>query len=416
VPGLRVIARTSSFSFKGKDADVATIARALSVAHVLEGSVRRSGNKLRISAKLIRTADSGELWSETYDREMSDIFTVQDDISAAVVAQLRLKLLGGAATANPVKPEAYALYLQARTLRYLRTEQAVQQAVVLLKRAVEIEPEFAEAWALLGSSYRYLADGGLLSNAEGYELARRAVSRAFALQPELAIAHAEQASLALGEPDLAAASLHLSRAAASAPEDIAVLRAASTLADYLGRHAEAIAYAQAIVARDPHNPSAHALLGTVYLNAGRIDESIASLREALRQSPGFVTANVALGDALIAKGDPQAALAAIQQESGPWRLMGEAVVYHALKRKAEADAALAELTRAWPKDAAYNIAYIHAYRGNPTSPSSGWRKPRRTRTPAWPRSPRNATSRACTRIRAGCPSCAGSAWRPSSWR
>jgi tetratricopeptide (TPR) repeat protein len=142
-----------------------------------------------------------------------------------------------------------------------------------------------------------------------------------------------------------------------------VLRAASTLADYLGRHAEAIAYAQATVARDPHNPSAHALLGTVYLNAGRIDDSIASLRETLRQSPGFVTANVGLADALVAKGDPQGALVAVQQESGPWRLMGEAVVYHALQRNAESDAALAELTRAWPKDAAYNIAYIHAWRG-----------------------------------------------------
>jgi tetratricopeptide (TPR) repeat protein len=262
-----------------------------------------------------------------------------------------------------VKPEAYALYLRARTLRYLRTEQAVQEAVVLLKQAVEIEPEFAEAWALLGSAYRYLADGGLLSNAEGYELARRAVSRAFALQPELAAAHAEQATLAMTQTDLAAAAMHLSRAAASAPEDIAVLRAASTLADYLGRHAEAIAYAQATVARDPHNPSAHALLGTVYLNAGRIDDSIASLRETLRQSPGFVTANVGLADALIAKGDPQAALVAVRQESGPWRLMGEAVVFHALGRNAESDTALAELERAWPKDAAYNIAYIHAWRG-----------------------------------------------------
>jgi tetratricopeptide (TPR) repeat protein len=142
-----------------------------------------------------------------------------------------------------------------------------------------------------------------------------------------------------------------------------VLHAASSLAWYIGREPEAIAYAQAAVARDPQNPTELALLGSTLLAANQLDESIASMREALRLSPDFATAHAALAFAQLGKGDPQSALIEAQKESGPWRTISLALVYHALGRKAESDAALADLTRDWPRDAPYNIASIHAYRG-----------------------------------------------------
>ena len=114
VPELRVIARTSSFSFKGKDVDIAEIARRLNVANVLEGSVRKAGDRLRITAQLVRATDSSHLWAQTYDRELDDMFAVQDEIAAAVCEQLKIKLLGAAPKAEEADPEAYALFLQAR--------------------------------------------------------------------------------------------------------------------------------------------------------------------------------------------------------------------------------------------------------------------------------------------------------------
>src|SRR5688572_1637816 len=134
VPGLRVIARTSSFSFKGKDVAIAEIARKLNVANVLEGSVRKSGDKVRITAQLVRASDSSHLWSESYDRQLTDVFKVQDEIAGAVVSELKIKLLGAAPTVRMTDPQAYALYLQARQLGRQLTSEALKQSNALYQR------------------------------------------------------------------------------------------------------------------------------------------------------------------------------------------------------------------------------------------------------------------------------------------
>jgi len=131
VPQLRVIARTSSFSFKDKEADIATIAKTLNVANVLEGSVRKSGDTLRITAQLIRASDSSHLWSQTYDRQLTDVFKVQDEIAAAVVSELKLKLLGAAPRTTVVDPQAYTLYLQARQLGLQRSREGYERSIAL---------------------------------------------------------------------------------------------------------------------------------------------------------------------------------------------------------------------------------------------------------------------------------------------
>ena len=153
IPELRVIARTSSFAFKDQEVDIADIAKKLNVAHVLEGSIRKSGNTIRITTQLIRTSDSTHLWSETYDRPLDDIFAVQDEIAGAVVEQLKIKLLGAAPKAKPVDPKAYALYLQGRQFERQGTVASYEQAIALYQQALAIDPGYAEAWSGLAATY-----------------------------------------------------------------------------------------------------------------------------------------------------------------------------------------------------------------------------------------------------------------------
>jgi TolB-like protein len=363
---LRVIARTSSFSFKGQNTDIAEIARRLNVAHVLEGSVRRSGKKLRITAQLIRASDSSHLWSETYDRELNDVFAVQDEIAGAVVAQLKVKLLGEAPRARATDPRAYALFLQGRAFSRQFTADGYTRAIDLYRQALGIDPAYSAAWVGLTSVYINQAVDGLRPTDESYTLAREAVTKALALDPEDAEAHARLSRIVLdADGDLAGAAQQMARALALAPDDPGILNNAATLARSLGRLDDAIAMGVVATARDPVSTSGHANLGRGYLYAGRPDAAIASLRTALGLSPGYLGAHYNIGVALLLKGQPQAALAEMQQEpdAGPSRLIGLAVALHALGRKAESDAALAELMRKHEKDSAFNIAYVLADRG-----------------------------------------------------
>ena len=363
---LRVIARTSSFAFKGKDVGVAEIAKVLRVAHVLEGSIRKAGNKIRVTAQLIRTADSSHLWSETYDRDVADIFAVQDEISAAVVAQLKLKLLGAAPVANPVNPQAYGLFLQARQLNRLSTPEGYIEAIALLRQAIEIAPDYAAAWEQLSVAYTRQVNSGLRPIAEGVRLGREAANKAVALAPDFGPAYSALGWIAMvHDGDLATAAQHLTRALEVSPDDNDVLRNAASLARSLGRMDTAIAIGEAEIARDPVDGTGIANMCVAYLFVGRTDDAIAGCRTVLRLSPGFLAAHYLIGVALLAKGEPQAALAEMRQETGTssWRLIGLPIVWHALGKQAESDAALAELIRKHDKTAAYNIAYVYAYRG-----------------------------------------------------
>src|SRR5215470_9569207 len=163
IPQLKVAARTSSFSFKGKGVEIPEIARQLRVANVLEGSVRKSGEQLRIAAQLIRAAEGYHLWSETYDRKMDDIFKIQDEIAGEVVKELKVKLLGAAPRVRTTDPKAYALYLQARELWRQNNPEANTQSDALYRQVLEIDPRYAPAWDQLASNFTNKASMGLLS-------------------------------------------------------------------------------------------------------------------------------------------------------------------------------------------------------------------------------------------------------------
>src|SRR2546423_1494044 len=185
-----------------------SIARQLHVANVLEGSVRRSGEQVRITAQLIRAAEGYHLWSETYDRKMDDIFKIQDEIAGKVVNELKVKLLGERPKARPTDPKAYALYLQARELGRQRTPAALAKSDELLRQALEIDPRYAPAWNGLARNFLNKTTAGVLSNQEGVARGREAAEKALEMDPDYAPAHATIGMIAMTGNDLAAAARH----------------------------------------------------------------------------------------------------------------------------------------------------------------------------------------------------------------
>ena len=291
IRGLRVAARSSAYTFKGKGATVAEVGRALNVATVLEGSVRKAGNRMRISVQLVKVADGYQLWSETYDRTLEDIFAVQDDIAQSVVKELRTTLLGEeadakagnvvtAAVAAAVKgrstdPEAHRLFLKARHLIERSTREDTTKGIGYLKEALALEPEFALAWAELGRAHSEEANWGWAPAAEGFARAREAVAHALVLEPDLPEGHAGMGWIQMVlERDWRGAEASYRRALELAPGNAFSLHQMSNLAGNMGRFDEAIGFARRAVAQDPLSASAHFFFGTILWTADRPVEAV----------------------------------------------------------------------------------------------------------------------------------------------
>jgi tetratricopeptide (TPR) repeat protein len=334
---------------------------------VLEGSVRRQENRIRVTAQLIHASDGYQLWSHIYDRHIDDIFAIQDEIAAEVVSQLKIKLLGAPPTMQQTDPDAYALFLQARHVSHRVTPETYEQAVLLYRRALEIDPEYAAAWTGLARMFCKQVEKGLLPDEEGRDLAFGAVSKALDLDPYSAQAHADLAWLAMYlKRDLGEAARYFERAMDLAPTDPEILFDSATLLQALGRMDEAIALKEFSVARDPVNPRRHYNLGNAYLFGRRYESAVSSYRTALTLSPALLGAHYHIGRALLLLGRPSEALEAMEKESfEAWRLVGLPTVYHALGRKEEAAATMALLIDKYRTDAAYNIAYDFALLGEP---------------------------------------------------
>jgi len=365
IPALRVIARTSSFSYKDKDTNIADLSRELNVDHLLWGSVRKAGTKVRVTAKLIRAEDDSHLWTETYERTLDDIFLIQDEIAAAVVAQLRVKLLGAVPRSRHIDTKAYALFLQARELARQYNAEAFERSIDLYKQALVIAPDYVAAWAGLAEDYIWLTNRALLDINEGYALAREAANKALTLDPDQTLAYASLGRIAMvHDNDLAGAAQNLERALKLDPTNPQIIRAAATLLTNLVRLDEAIGLLEYAAARDPVNSDVHTNLALSYYYAGRAEEAIASYRTALSLSPGAFGLQSFIGSALLSNGEPAAALTAMQRETNEaWRLVGEATAFHALGQAAESDAKLAELIEKYGVEWSYNISYVLAYRG-----------------------------------------------------
>ncbi len=366
IPELRVISRSSSFFYKGKDLLVGQIASELKVAHILEGSVRKSGDRVRITAQLIDARSDTHLWSETFDRQLGDIFTIQEEIASAVSERLKLSLLGEAPRPRTTDPRAYAQYLQARFLSVQGSADGYAQAIELLQAVLKIDPGYTNAWDALASNYLNQSSKGLRPWDEGFSLAREAAEQALAIDPLFAPAYARLAWIALlKDNNLALAARHYQRALELGPTNVRTIGDAASLLKSLGRVEECIALDEYVVARDPVNATGHFNLAGSYLFARRFTDAIASYETALKLSPNRIGAHYQLGLARLLAGQPAEALESMQRESlDVLQLLGRVLAHHSLGNSVLADQLQAELIASHAEDAAYNIAYVQAFRGD----------------------------------------------------
>ena len=366
-PHLRVAGRTSAFQFRNSQDDPRAIGKKLNVVNLLEGSVRRTDNRVRITARLVNATDGFNLWSETYDREMNDIFAIQADIARSVADALRVTLGGEQpkSAARGTKPPAYSAYLQGRYFRQLNTKESLEKALQYFGEAAALDPGYAPAWTGLALAYGSLASEGHLPVTEGYEKARKAVEHALELDPNLAEAHAALAFIRRAyDWDWAGADVSARRALEIEPGNGALILGVARVASGLGRLEEALDLTRRAATSDPLNVAIHYRLGRYAYFLGRLDEAVASFTKVLELNPGYPAAHEDLALVHLAQSRPEAALAEMEKEKGNlWRLYGFSLVYYALGRHGEADAMLSEFVENYQHTAAFQIAEVYADRG-----------------------------------------------------
>jgi TolB-like protein len=311
VPGLRVAGRSSSFHFRGRNADAREIGRALGVAHILEGSVRKQDDRVRISAQLVRTSDGIQLWSETFDGELNDVFELQDQIARAITGQLQLVLEGGAqARLVPVmtdNPDAYQLYLQATSIFDRRDFARFPEAIAALRRAVELDPRFARAYSRLAAIEVVVSSYGDRDVAESHELVLRAANAALALDPNLA---EPWAAIGLSHGKLRGGFLAqreaFERAIALDPDDVTTnfwYGLSLCMTGYGERGRQFIEHALEV---DPRMPNVVRWRGILYLHAG--DTLRAEQYVSRARSDGLLVASRELADIAHRRGDVEGAV------------------------------------------------------------------------------------------------------------
>jgi TolB-like protein/tetratricopeptide (TPR) repeat protein len=382
VRGLRVAARTSSFSFKGKDADIQTIAAKLNVATVLEGSVRKAGKRVRVTAQLINAADGYHLWSETYDRELDDIFAVQDDIAQAVLKELQASLMGSAGAdavtaavsaatrGRTVDAEAHQLRLQGRHLVQRGNKRDRETAIAYFRRAIAIDADYAAAWADLALALFWrTAMGGLSEGIDdylkGFGEARETAERALALEPDLAEAHLAMAfilsSMTWDRKDSERA---FRRALELAPGDAEVARSVALRLSVTGHFEEALRLSQRAVELDPLNHAGYLVKARTLLTMGRVDEAEATFRKVLELNPQSAAAHGWLCWLLLTQGRlAEADEMASDLEEEDWRALMLVYVRWSQGRREESDRLLADVTQKYAKFFAYQLGQVHAHRG-----------------------------------------------------
>jgi TolB-like protein len=332
IPHLKVIGRTSSFQFKGKNTDLREVGKALGAAYVLEGSVRRSQDRIRVSVQLIDARDGSHRWSESYDRPIGDVLKVQDDIASGLVRTIQVKV-GGAdlpASVSVLNPEAYDLFLRARAARDRYDIQGQEDAITYYGQALKLDPTFVPGAVGLAD-----ASGNLFWYARterAADQARAAIDAALRLDPNLADMHAARAGLYQAHDlNWAAAEAEIKQALRMNPEDFGVQIDAGLVACTLGRWDEAMHYFRAAGSHDPFNAAVIADSASCLLRAGHYVEAEARERHALAISPTSQVMWATLGRVLLARGQLSDALDAFRRTNfRHYRLVGLAAVYYAM--------------------------------------------------------------------------------------
>ncbi len=364
LPQLRVIARTSSFSFKDKEVGIATIASKLNVANILEGSVRKDGTKLRVAAQLIRASDSSQLWSQTYDRELTDVFEVQDEIAGAVVTALKLKLLPTQridSAQRTTNTDAYNQYLLGNQYYSRGSPEDWRRAEEAYRQAIALDPGYAAAYAGLAGAQYSLVD--LTSDPAGRREALATADRAVTMAPQLSDGYAARGVTRLSFfRDWAGAQSDFDKALALNPGDSNIQSSYYRLLMALGRVPESIDTARKATELDPLSAIAWVGLGRALHAAGQYPAARKAIEHGLEISPDSDVANYQLGKNYLMQGNPSDALIAFQRSGGGYRMTGIAMAEYSLGHDA---LSLQALEQEIGKDhrAAYQIAEAYAWRG-----------------------------------------------------
>ena len=355
IPELNVAARTSSFSFKDKDLEIPEIASRLKVAHVLEGSVRKHRNQLRITAQLIQADNGYHVWSETYDRHLDNVFQIQEDIAIAVVDALRITLLGEAPKTRRTDPAAYQLFLKGQYLKRQLSPDSLNRAIRAFKQAVEIDPAYVPAWAELADTYLWGGGSDEVSYEEGAALADQAIQTAISTDPDYAFAYYVRGIHWIFFRNRFKEGIEdFEHALKLDPDDAFLVAAIGKGAFLAGKFDLAIAQYKTALAMEPIVPEFHFYLGRAYLSSGRLDDAEASLRTVLSLSPPSLYGKNELCQTLLLKGEFEAALAESDNS------FTRAIAHHELGNAAKADKALSDLIE---NSRPYSTAMVYGYRG-----------------------------------------------------
>lgn len=367
LPELKVIGRTSSFQFKGKADDLRNIGAILGTAYVVEGSVRRSADHMRVTAELIDAREGTHRWSATYDRQIGDVLAVQSEIAASLVRALQLEVNNPLSFGSPTSPrsnEAYDLYLRGLHAKEQFDQSGEDEAVADFRRALELDPSFVEAAESLAVALANIAFSGHVAPAEGWEQARAAADMALRLNPKSALGHALLGIVHVRyDWNWPAATYEFDEAMKLSPNLPIVLNYAAKNRMAQGDWSAAARLVSAAATREPLDPGFAYGRCVLYLRMGRIAEAEHESRRMLEISPTFEQGHYHLGTALLLEGRPDAALLEMRKETQPaWQMAGLALAYQALQRPKDGDAALEQLESGYSNDSAMEIAEVYAYR------------------------------------------------------
>jgi TolB-like protein/Flp pilus assembly protein TadD len=365
VPQLRVISRTSAFAFRNQELPVSDLARKLNVDYVLEGSVRKSGNRLRITAQLIDASTDSHLWSETFDRTVGDIFAIQDEIARSVLPNLQIRLLGSAPTVTESNPDAYALYLQALHFYQQRSAAGLDLAIAHVQRSIDIDPDYAPSWTLLASAYINQVNRLTRPLEEGFELASQAADEAISVDGDYALAHSVKAWISMAyERNYEASAVQFRKARSISPNNSVVLTNSSVLAIRLGRLDAARDMIERSLALDPTSTVAYTNLAEILLRSGQLADAERFTRQAIDLSPGNGAARSLLALILIVENRPLDAIEIVGSIENPAaREMILAMANHDLGDNESAGESLERLAADHADSAAYYLAIAYAWCG-----------------------------------------------------
>ena len=367
IPELRVAGRTSSFKFKGQNEDLKSIGEQLNVTTILDGSVRKSGDQLRISAQLVNAEDGFQLWGETYNRTLDDIFAVQDEIAGAVASALQVALLGTEfSSATSASADAYNLLLRARYLLENGDPEDRENAAGLLKQALDIDIQYPELWSELGLAHMWQGFFATTRDEEraAFEEAKSALKRALELDPDLAEAHSRLGWIYAQELDFQAARQATERSLELAPNSNVIRGNAATLASTFGRFEESIVLQEAILESDPLDLSVYSNLAGTYASADRLDDAETLARKLLELGSDRARINALLGQILIRQGKPASALDQIQRETDDFaRESALVIAHHALGDIESSNRVLAAFIQEHGENWPGTIARLYASRG-----------------------------------------------------